>query len=51
MLGVLHFAVPGALDIAGVPLITTILGAALVLVIWVLLARMLATGRSARWRR
>jgi uncharacterized membrane protein YeaQ/YmgE (transglycosylase-associated protein family) len=33
MLGLLHFAVPDDLDLAGVPLLTAILGAALVLVI------------------
>lgn len=41
MVGVLRFQVPGDLAIAGVPLITAILGAALVLVIWVLLAQAL----------
>jgi uncharacterized membrane protein YeaQ/YmgE (transglycosylase-associated protein family) len=48
MFGVLRFAVPGDLEIAGVPLLTTVLGAALVLVIWILLARALA---AARYRR
>ena len=51
MIGVLHFAIPGDLALAGVPLLTTILGAALVLVIWVLLVGALASGRSWRWRR
>jgi uncharacterized membrane protein YeaQ/YmgE (transglycosylase-associated protein family) len=51
MLGVLHFAVPGDLDIAGVPVLTAILGAALVLVIWVLLVGALGSRRSWRWRR
>ena len=51
MLGVLHFTVPGDLDLAGVPLLTAILGAALVLVIWMLLAGALASGRAWRWRR
>jgi uncharacterized membrane protein YeaQ/YmgE (transglycosylase-associated protein family) len=50
MLGVLHFAVPGDLNIAGVPILTTILGAVLVLVIWVLLVRVLASSRSRRFR-
>jgi uncharacterized membrane protein YeaQ/YmgE (transglycosylase-associated protein family) len=50
MLGVLHFGVPGDLNIAGVPILTTILGAALVLVIWIILAGVLASGRSRRFR-
>jgi uncharacterized membrane protein YeaQ/YmgE (transglycosylase-associated protein family) len=50
MLGVLHIAVPGDLNIAGVPILTTILGAVLVLVIWVLLVRALASSRSRRFR-
>ena len=41
MIDVLHFTVPGDPNIAGVPVITAILGAALVLIIWVLLARAL----------
>jgi uncharacterized membrane protein YeaQ/YmgE (transglycosylase-associated protein family) len=45
MVGVLHFSVPGDLDLAGVPVLTTILGAALVIVIWVLLARALRASR------
>ena len=49
MVGVLRFAVPGDLDLAGVPLVTAILGAALVLVAWVLLAQALAPVRR-RWR-
>jgi uncharacterized membrane protein YeaQ/YmgE (transglycosylase-associated protein family) len=48
MFGVLRFAVPGDIDLAGVPLLTTILGAALVLVIWIVLAR---TVLAARYRR
>jgi len=45
MLGVLHFAVPSDLDVAGVPLLTTIIGAAIIIVIWVLLARALRGSR------
>jgi uncharacterized membrane protein YeaQ/YmgE (transglycosylase-associated protein family) len=37
----LHFSVPGDPNLAGVPIITAVLGAALVLVVWVLLARAL----------
>jgi uncharacterized membrane protein YeaQ/YmgE (transglycosylase-associated protein family) len=48
MVGVLRFAVPGDFDLAGVPLLTAILGAALVLVAWVLLSRALAPARR-RW--
>jgi uncharacterized membrane protein YeaQ/YmgE (transglycosylase-associated protein family) len=51
MLGILRFAVPGDLDLAGVPVLTAILGAALVLVIWVLLSQALAPMRRRRWRR
>jgi uncharacterized membrane protein YeaQ/YmgE (transglycosylase-associated protein family) len=51
MLNVLRFAVPGDLDIAGVPFFTAILGAALVLVIWVLLSQALRPLRFPRWRR
>lgn len=47
MARVLHVSVPGDIDIAGVPLMTTVLGAALVLVIWIVLARIL----PARYRR
>ncbi len=50
MLGVLHLAVPGDLNLAGVPLLTTIIGAALVLVIWIVLVRALAPLRVRRWR-
>ncbi|HEY3078332.1 MAG TPA: hypothetical protein VGM69_00345 [Chloroflexota bacterium] len=39
MLNVLHFAVPGDVQVGGVPLITAILGAALVLVLWIVLVR------------
>jgi uncharacterized membrane protein YeaQ/YmgE (transglycosylase-associated protein family) len=39
MVDVLHFVVPGDPNLGGVPIVTAILGAALVLVIWVLLAR------------
>ena len=39
MLNVLHFAVPGDVQVGGVPLITAILGAALVLVLWIVLMR------------
>jgi len=49
MIGVLRFAVPGDFDLAGVPLVTAILGAALVLVVWVLLSRARAPVRR-RWR-
>jgi uncharacterized membrane protein YeaQ/YmgE (transglycosylase-associated protein family) len=45
MVSVLSFSVPGDIDLAGVPLITAILGAALVIVIWVLLARALRSTR------
>ena len=48
MASVLHFAVPGDIDLAGVPLLTTILGAALVLVIWIVIARMLIPLRNRR---
>jgi uncharacterized membrane protein YeaQ/YmgE (transglycosylase-associated protein family) len=41
MVNVLHFSVPGDPNLAGVPIITAILGGALVLVLWVLLARAL----------
>ncbi len=50
MLGVLHLSVPGDLNLAGVPLLTTIIGAALVLVIWIVLVRALAPLRVRRWR-
>ena len=50
MVKVLHLVVPGDFDLAGVPLLTTILGAALVLVIWIVLAR-LVPYRSRRWTR
>ena len=46
--GILGFSVPGDLDLAGVPILTTILGAALVLVIWVLLSQLLVP-RGRRW--
>jgi uncharacterized membrane protein YeaQ/YmgE (transglycosylase-associated protein family) len=49
MARVLHFGVPGDIDIAGVPLMTTVLGAALVLVIWIVLARFVPV-RSRRLR-
>jgi uncharacterized membrane protein YeaQ/YmgE (transglycosylase-associated protein family) len=39
MVDVLNFVVPGDPNLGGVPVITAILGAALVLVLWVLLAR------------
>ena len=45
MVSVLHFGVPGDIDLAGVPLLTSILGAALVIVLWVLLARVMRAGR------
>jgi uncharacterized membrane protein YeaQ/YmgE (transglycosylase-associated protein family) len=45
LVNVLGFAVPGDPVIGGVPVITAILGAALVLVLWILLAR---TMRPAR---
>lgn len=51
MAGVLHFGVPGDLNVAGVPLLTTILGAALVLVVWIIIAQALAPLRSRRWHR
>ena len=41
MVNVLHFTVPGDPSLAGVPILTAILGAALVLVIWALVARAL----------
>ena len=41
MVDVLHFAVPGDASLAGVPILTAILGAALVLVVWALVARAL----------
>jgi uncharacterized membrane protein YeaQ/YmgE (transglycosylase-associated protein family) len=39
MVDVLHFAVPGDPNLGGVPIFTAILGAALVVVLWVLMAR------------
>lgn len=48
MAGVLHLAVPGDLNVGGVPLLTTILGAALVLVIWIVIARAVAPLRARR---
>ena len=39
MVDVLHFVVPGDPSLAGVPIVTAILGAALVLVLWVLFSR------------
>ena len=51
LLGVLHFAVLGDLDPAGVPLLTTVLVAALVLVIWMQLAGAPFSGRRWHWRR
>lgn len=51
MLGVLRFAVPGDLNLAGVPVLTAILGAALVLVIWILLSQALGPLRTRRWHR
>jgi uncharacterized membrane protein YeaQ/YmgE (transglycosylase-associated protein family) len=50
MIGVLRFAVPGDVDLAGVPLVTAVLGAVLVLVIWVLLSQALGPVRRRRWR-
>ena len=47
MVNVLGFAVPGDVSLGGVPLITAILGAALVLVIWIVLARALRPLRRA----
>ena len=48
MINALHFTVPGDVNIGGIPIITAILGAALVLVIWVMVARGLP---ARRWRR
>jgi uncharacterized membrane protein YeaQ/YmgE (transglycosylase-associated protein family) len=45
MVNVLGFAVPGDPVIGGVPIVTAILGAALVLVLWILLARTLRPAR------
>jgi uncharacterized membrane protein YeaQ/YmgE (transglycosylase-associated protein family) len=45
MVNVLGFAVPGDISLGGVPLLTAILGAALILVLWIVIARGL---RSAR---
>jgi uncharacterized membrane protein YeaQ/YmgE (transglycosylase-associated protein family) len=47
MVNVLRFSVPGDVALGGVPLITAILGAALVLVIWIVLARALRPLRRA----
>ena len=47
MVNVLGFAVPGDPVIGGVPIITAILGAALVLVLWIVLARGLRSTRRA----
>jgi uncharacterized membrane protein YeaQ/YmgE (transglycosylase-associated protein family) len=47
MVNVLRFAVPGDLTLGGVPLLTAILGAALVLVIWIVLARAFRPRRRA----
>jgi uncharacterized membrane protein YeaQ/YmgE (transglycosylase-associated protein family) len=41
MVDVLHYAVPVAPSLARVPILTAILGAALVLVVWALVARAL----------
>ena len=51
MLDVLRFAVPGDVELAGVPLLTAILGAALVLVAWVLLSQAIGPARNRRWHR
>jgi uncharacterized membrane protein YeaQ/YmgE (transglycosylase-associated protein family) len=48
MLNVLGFAVPGDLQLGGVPILTAILGAVLVLAIWILISRVLV---QARYRR
>jgi uncharacterized membrane protein YeaQ/YmgE (transglycosylase-associated protein family) len=48
MLNVLGFAVPGDPQLGGVPILTAILGAVLVLAIWILISRSLA---HARYRR
>ena len=50
MARVLHFGIPCDIDLAGVPLLTTILGAALVLVIWIVLSQALAPLRRRRYR-
>lgn len=50
MASVLRVHVPGDLDLAGVPLFTTVLGAALVLVVWILLLQLTAPMRR-RWHR
>ncbi|HEV8633106.1 MAG TPA: hypothetical protein VG370_02525 [Chloroflexota bacterium] len=47
MVNVLRFSVPGDVELGGVPLITAILGAALVLVIWIVLAGALRPLRRA----
>jgi uncharacterized membrane protein YeaQ/YmgE (transglycosylase-associated protein family) len=41
MVNVVHFTFPGDVQLGGVPLVTAILGAALVLVLWIVLARAL----------
>ena len=51
MARVLHVGIPGDIDLAGVPLFTTILGAALVLVIWIVIAQALGPLRARRWHR
>lgn len=48
LVNVLGFAVPSDPVIGGVPIITAILGAALILVLWILLARALPRGRLRR---
>jgi len=50
MTNVLRVHVPGDIDLAGVPLFTTVLGAALVLVVWILLLQATAPMRR-RWHR
>lgn len=50
MANVLHLRVPSDIDLAGVPLFTTILGAALVLVAWIVLLQATAPMRR-RWHR
>jgi uncharacterized membrane protein YeaQ/YmgE (transglycosylase-associated protein family) len=47
MVNVLGFAVPGDISLGGVPLLTAILGAALILVLCILIARGLRPARRA----
>lgn len=51
MVRVLGLVIPGDLDLAGVPVLTAILGATLVLVTYIVLMRVVGPFRNRRWRR